>query len=123
VVRLHGSLHPVEFAHQLDADPVAPPVFRLDDGRPPVAGEDQVHSPIGPSATAHLAHPIPVTAEGIGDDLLELLPAERGEVAERALVVQATRSHHGVAEGGEPDYRDADDPGDDDERRGIVRTG
>jgi hypothetical protein len=48
-----------------------------------------------------------VAPEGVGNHLLELLPAECGEVAERALSVEPPRPGHGVDEGVEQAHRTA----------------
>lgn len=51
--------------------------------------EDEVH-PTVRARSARLTHPVSMAAERVGDHLLELLPAQRGEVGKRALVMQPT---------------------------------
>src|SRR5208283_3241282 len=80
-LRLPRPLDAIQLADQLHSHAVAAPMLRLDDRRLPAADEHQVHAAVGPPAAAHLTDTVAVTAEGVGDDLLELLPAERGKVA------------------------------------------
>jgi hypothetical protein len=43
-----------------------------------------------------LLYSVAVAAEGVGDRLLELLPAERGGVAERSLSAEVPRPGEGI---------------------------
>jgi hypothetical protein len=53
-----------------------------------VADQHDIDATIGSSTATNLAHRVPMAAEGVDDDLLELLQAEPGEVAERALTTE-----------------------------------
>lgn len=57
-------------------------------------------------------------AEGVGDDLLELLPAEPGEVAERALTTEPRGPDQRVDDGGQRYRDDADAKREQDELHG-----
>jgi hypothetical protein len=88
VVGASRRLHPVQLADQRDTDPVAVPVHRLDHGGLAIADEHQVDLTVGRPAAADLPYTLVVAPERVGDDLLELLPAECREVAERALAAE-----------------------------------
>jgi hypothetical protein len=71
-------------------------MLHLRHGRLSVPNEYQIHATIDAPAAAYLPHLVPMAAEGVGNDLLELLPAERGEVTQRALVAELARPSDAV---------------------------
>ena len=100
MLRLHGALHTVQLADGLHSEPVGGPVLRLHDRPFAATGKHEVHSTIGRAAPAGLPYPVPMPSERVGDDLLELLPAERGEVGERPLATHS--DSHATREGYAP---------------------
>ena len=60
-----------------------------------------------------------MTAERVGDHLFELLPAQRGEIAERALTAEAPRPSEHISERGQRGDGDGGSPREDDHRVGT----
>jgi hypothetical protein len=88
-----------------------------------VTNEQQIDPPIGPPPAAGLDDAVPVAPERIRDDLLELLPRERREVAQLALGAEPSTADDRVEQGDHQDEADGGAPHHEDDRRRHIGRG